>query len=336
MISTYNSPEKLRVALRSVALQTHPVDEIIVVGDCCSRETGEMLGDLKLPNLRYINLSVRCGEQAIPNAIGTLASTSKYVAYLNHDDLWLPWHISMALEGVSQRHKSWFVGSAAFCESEVDESSETAPVFELRSDPLRTIVNSFSKTYIYLEPNSSWLIERDKVLAANNWTPAWKIGRTPVAELALKLWRYNGEPAFCNSVSVAKIKGDRSGRQIPLYTRKPSLHLLLERLIINNGQHWPQRVTWPTRVDEHRGRPAIVRFRGLPGGQQLSTAMDTAMLLVYWLTGIDLVGRAIRRRWGAGHQLSRALRRRTGERHLAHYEVADVAAMVDPGESRNH
>lgn len=83
VIATYNRPDTLLVAITSALAQTHPVEEVIVVGDCCNETTADALAGLNDSRVKYINLPVRCGEQAIPNAIGVLWATSTWVAFLN-------------------------------------------------------------------------------------------------------------------------------------------------------------------------------------------------------------------------------------------------------------
>ena len=335
VISTYNSPEKLRAALRSVELQSQAVDEIIVVGDCCSDETERMLEELSLPNLRYVNLPVRCGEQSIPNAIGTLMASSRFVAYLNHDDLWLPWHISLAMESLSRNGKSWFIGSAAFCDSEAEEAGQVVPQFGSRTDPERTVAKSFTKVFNYLEPSSSWVVERDWVVSAKNWTPAWKIGRTPLAELPLRLWKEKGEPNFGKDLSVAKVMGNRRKSSEPYYGHLPSLHRYLENLLRETGERWPEEISWPTWVSKGRNWYSTVLFAHLPGGDWSRKLLNRAVLAVYQIIGIDLVDRAIRKQSGTGQLLEEALKIRTGEEHLNRIDVSEVAAQLGLTGSRD-
>ncbi|MDA9116846.1 glycosyltransferase [Pontimonas sp.] len=328
VVSTYNSPEKLRVALRSIELQSQKVNEIIVVGDSCSRETEAVLQELNLPNLRFLNLPLRCGEQSIPNAVGTLLATSQFVAYLNHDDLWLPSHISLALETLSRHGKSWFIGSAAFCEDLEENSGQSIPIFGSRNDSGRSVGESISRVRTYLEPSSSWVVEREQVIAAKNWTPAWKIGRTPVAELALRLWRAKGEPVFGQEISVAKVLGERRNSPGPLYTHEPSLHRYLEILLSEQGHRWPGEISWPTKLSRRRLRYDEALFKHLQGGRRAKKALTLAILLLYRLTGIDLGERALRNRFGAGGVLERALKVRTGEQSLGQYEVSELVTAL--------
>ena len=87
VIPTYNQPAFLREALASVFAQTFGDFEIIVVNDGSTDDTGEQLeqyGD----RIRVITQE----NQGIGRARnrGMDAATGRYIAFLDHDDLWHP------------------------------------------------------------------------------------------------------------------------------------------------------------------------------------------------------------------------------------------------------
>jgi glycosyltransferase involved in cell wall biosynthesis len=98
VISTHNRPAALRVAIKSVVAQTLNDWEIIVVGDCCRSDTKDVVSEFGNPRIRYIDLPVNFGEQSGPNNLGMARSRGRYIAFLNHDDLWFPDHLA-ALTG---------------------------------------------------------------------------------------------------------------------------------------------------------------------------------------------------------------------------------------------
>ena len=61
--------------------------EIIVVDDASTDSTSEVIKGF--PAVRYIRFSTNLGPAAARNA-GIRASTGKYVAFLDDDDIWLP------------------------------------------------------------------------------------------------------------------------------------------------------------------------------------------------------------------------------------------------------
>jgi glycosyltransferase involved in cell wall biosynthesis len=328
-VSTYNQPEKLRVALASIELQTRPVDEVIVVGDCCLIETSDVVEEFPSLKIRYVNLPLRCGEQAIPNAIGTLLAKSSFVAYLNHDDLWLPEHIETALKQIQSRDAKWFIGGAAFCEDFPDDDDSRMYMFSSRTQPDRSVKNSFAKSHLHLEPASSWVFDRHAVLSVGNWSPAWQLARTPVSELPLRIWKKYGEPEFGSEVSVAKILGNRWSKPGPHYFQSTELHDFLILLLRRKARKWVDKFVWPTLISEVRNRP-VFGFGGLCiGGKKCLERFTLSSATLYKIVGIDVVELYLRGKQGRGSVLEHLLARRTGELKLKRRKVAYVQKLLE-------
>jgi glycosyltransferase involved in cell wall biosynthesis len=102
MVATYNSRATLACALDSVRRQDFQDFDVWVVGDGCtdgSQEVVEALGD---PRFHWINRETNSGSQSAPNAEGLAHARGRYVAYLGHDDLWFPWHLSTLLAAIER------------------------------------------------------------------------------------------------------------------------------------------------------------------------------------------------------------------------------------------
>src|ERR1039458_8532385 len=114
IVATYNRPEVLRLALRSVQWQTFPNWAVIVVGDLCDGRT-QMVMDEFVSDDRflYVNLTHRCQEQALPNSAAMHVASTPFLALLNHDDVWLPDHLEIALTTLGRQRANLFVGRAA-------------------------------------------------------------------------------------------------------------------------------------------------------------------------------------------------------------------------------
>ncbi|HEX8207998.1 MAG TPA: glycosyltransferase family A protein [Solirubrobacteraceae bacterium] len=102
IIATYDYSAVLRHAVRSVLAQTYTTFELLVVGDACSDDSGEVVASFADPRVEWINREENAGTQAGPNNTGLERAAGKYVAYLGHDDLWHPWHLE-ALVGAAER-----------------------------------------------------------------------------------------------------------------------------------------------------------------------------------------------------------------------------------------
>lgn len=91
--STYNYPSVLKLAMTTALQQSFTDFEYLVVGDCCSDETEEVVAGFDDPRIRWMNLQKNKGNQADVNRIALKRARGSLIAYLNHDDLWYPEHL---------------------------------------------------------------------------------------------------------------------------------------------------------------------------------------------------------------------------------------------------
>src|SRR6266404_8142289 len=91
--ATYNRSRALACAIESARRQTFTDWEMIIVGDACTDDPSDVISGVGDPRVRFINLERNYGGQAGPNNIGLAEATAPLVAYLSHDDLWLPNHL---------------------------------------------------------------------------------------------------------------------------------------------------------------------------------------------------------------------------------------------------
>jgi glycosyl transferase family 2 len=92
--ATYNWSEVLRWAIRSVRSQRYPRWELIVVGDCCSDDSEQVVASFEDPRIRWHNRESNAGSQSLPNNDGIALARGELIAYLGHDDLWTPDHLA--------------------------------------------------------------------------------------------------------------------------------------------------------------------------------------------------------------------------------------------------
>ena len=93
IISTYNWSSVLPYSIGSVLRQTFADFELLVVGDGCTDDSEAVVGRVGDPRVKWINLPANTGHQSKPNNEGLRQARGQYIAYLGHDDLWLPHHL---------------------------------------------------------------------------------------------------------------------------------------------------------------------------------------------------------------------------------------------------
>ena len=93
--ATYNWSSVLRYALLSARAQTFANFELLVIGDGCTDDSAEVVASFHDPRFRWENLSVNHGHQSVANNRGLALARGKWIAYLGHDDLWMPNHLEL-------------------------------------------------------------------------------------------------------------------------------------------------------------------------------------------------------------------------------------------------
>lgn len=85
----YNSSRFIRDTMASVQNQTFPHWEHIIIDDCSTDQTREMVTGMDDPRIRLITLTQNSGA-AVARNTGLQQAKGRYVAFLDSDDLWLP------------------------------------------------------------------------------------------------------------------------------------------------------------------------------------------------------------------------------------------------------
>jgi glycosyltransferase involved in cell wall biosynthesis len=100
VIATYNWSSVLPYAVGSVLRQTYDDFEVLVVGDGCTDDSEAVVKAVGDPRVRWTNLPVNSGHQSTPNNEGLRLASGEVIAYLGHDDLWLPHHLEASLRAL--------------------------------------------------------------------------------------------------------------------------------------------------------------------------------------------------------------------------------------------
>lgn len=206
IIATYKRPGALSVAIESLRLQTVTDWRAIVVGDCCGPETGEVVGSFADPRLRYVNLPERCGEQSLPNSVGMRLANSPLLAFLNHDDLWLPDHLEIAQAALDDPSVDFFFGVSAFA----DERAERRPRFHRLNNQPRVLLDCFHGSKMFFEPASAWVFRKSLAERVGDWRHSATLYRTPLEDWILRAARTDARLVMGDRVSVLRIATHRT------------------------------------------------------------------------------------------------------------------------------
>jgi glycosyltransferase involved in cell wall biosynthesis len=100
VVPTYDRPDRLRRALESVAAQTYPEVELLVVDDCSPTPLEPVVAGVDLTGLAgvtYLRNEENLGGSATRNR-GIRAAIGEYVAFLDDDDEWKPTKLARQVE----------------------------------------------------------------------------------------------------------------------------------------------------------------------------------------------------------------------------------------------
>jgi glycosyltransferase involved in cell wall biosynthesis len=187
--ATYNRSPALACAIESARRQTFSDWEMIVVGDACTDNTAEIVARAEDPRIRFLNLDRNWGEQAAPNNIGVAEARAPLIAFLNHDDLWLPHHLMSCREAMQAVQADWVLATAA----NIASSSPLPLQFESMEINLEGLGfdHRWSPTELNagVVPASCWLVRRDVLMRLGGWHLGRDCRIEPSQDLLFRAWR---------------------------------------------------------------------------------------------------------------------------------------------------
>ena len=96
IMATYNWSTVLPYSIGSVLAQSFNDFELLVIGDGCTDDSEDVVRAIGDPRVEWINIP-RIGHQSGPNNEGIRRARGERIAYLGHDDLWMPDHLALHL-----------------------------------------------------------------------------------------------------------------------------------------------------------------------------------------------------------------------------------------------
>lgn len=103
IIPTYNRGSLILGAVNSVLNQTYRNIELLVVDDCSTDNTSQILENLKDSRIKYIRLEKNSGACTARNK-GIEYASGEFIAFNDSDDLWLPEKLERQLDFLKENN----------------------------------------------------------------------------------------------------------------------------------------------------------------------------------------------------------------------------------------
>jgi glycosyltransferase involved in cell wall biosynthesis len=206
VIATYGRPDALTCAIESIRRQTFGDWTVLVVGDCCER-SATVMRQLSDDRIRFVNTPARFGEQSGPNSVGMALAETPLLAFLNHDDLWLPDHLERGVAQLEATSAEIWIGSAAT----LVRGSGPRPTCIRRSPERRTLADAFAGALFLFEPASAWVLTADLARRVGPWRPRRVLYRSSLVDWLLRAWREGAVGACDETVTTLKLNTHHPG-----------------------------------------------------------------------------------------------------------------------------
>jgi glycosyltransferase involved in cell wall biosynthesis len=156
VVPTYNSRATLRCALESIQRQDFADFDVWVIGDACTDRSEEVIEALHDNRFHWANRTINSGGSGAGYREGLERSRGRYIAYLGHDDLWFPWHLSSLVEWMTSQSAEFVHGLTAIFGAD--------GWLQIAGPPDARV--SYRGHFV---PPSSWMHERSLVERVGGW-----------------------------------------------------------------------------------------------------------------------------------------------------------------------
>ena len=208
VVATYNRSNVLRYALETVRWQTVSDWECLVIGDACTDDTGDVVKSFQDQRIQFINLEKNVGEQSGPNNEGCQRARGRFVAFLNHDDLWFPDHLEVMTRALDENGADLVFSLSDIVKSGAGRFKphrlmNCAP--GLRYDPRINV------------PASTWLVRRKTIEAVGPWRYYRECHPVPSQDWLFRAWKMGKDMRLVPELTVVQLP---SGKRADSYRNR--------------------------------------------------------------------------------------------------------------------
>ena len=201
VIATYNRSQVVAHAIASVRQSTVTDWELIVVGDRCTDDTEAVVAGFADPRITWVNLAENAGEQSGPNNEGIRRARGRYLAFLNHDDLYFPDHLerSIACCEAAGADLVWSPLLVALPASEGELAQGRA---QFRVSGVTPGDDYDPRVFVFA---SSWLMRRELADRIGTWRSGRETFVTASQDWIFRAWRSGARLRFHPHVGVLAV-----------------------------------------------------------------------------------------------------------------------------------
>lgn len=166
ILITYNRSEMLKKAIQSVLEQTYHDFELIIIDDCSTDNTLDVVREFKDKRIRYERLDKNSGGSLNPHQRGFELATGEYIAHLDDDDYWCDKQkIELQVAYFKKYPESVLVGTQAMISDKNGEITGYTS-YPLNDDKIRN--NMLMQNWFI---NSSVMYRKESVKVAGGYAP---------------------------------------------------------------------------------------------------------------------------------------------------------------------
>jgi len=169
VIPAFNASTYIENTLRSAARQTYPALEIIVVNDGSTDDTAKLVEQIAMTDSRICLLSTPNRGVAAARNTGIEASSGRFVAFLDADDLWHPTKIEKQVNALNRLSPRW----AAVYVLHYVINHDDEIIRPGGSNVARGYIYARHLTFKYIGNGSALLVRRDVALGIGGFDSSY-------------------------------------------------------------------------------------------------------------------------------------------------------------------
>jgi glycosyltransferase involved in cell wall biosynthesis len=203
VMATYNWSQVLPYSIGSALAQGFRDFELIVVGDGCTDDSEQVVSAIGDERVRWINLPATVGHQSGPNNKGVEEARGELIAYLGHDDLWMPNHLEIMVGAIEAGADLAYGITALIPPDDGWPRSDVRPRY---------------RPGVPIAP-SSVVHRRSLVLEAGGWPDFRRLAVAPEVVVWTRIHESGGLPAFVPRLTCLKFA---AALRKDVYRERPS------------------------------------------------------------------------------------------------------------------